>query len=103
MTTKTNAPKVGKNGGRTPGSGRAKGTPNKATVDLREFVTSFIAANATNLQKEFNKMSPAQKFAAFEKLLSYALPKPQQMELHTSLDKISDSQIDALFLKIVNQ
>ncbi len=55
--------------------GRPKGTPNKATKELRRTFQAFIENNIENLQADFDQLEPKDRFQVMEKLLQYVLPK----------------------------
>lgn len=59
----------------TPGTGgRPKGSPNKATGDLREWINTFVEGNRDQLEKDWKKLSPKDRLILFEKLLKYVVP-----------------------------
>lgn len=76
--------------------GRQKGTPNKATVKLREAFTELLEDNMGNVQELFDKVAEKNPQKALElllKLSEFALPKLRAIEVnneskdkHTSLD-----------------
>lgn len=84
--------------------GRPKGTPNKTTTDLRAAVTSFLNANWSRVQKEFDQLEAKDKLQFIDKMLAYSLPKLQavQMDLSTDLQTLSDEQLDNLFNRVVS-
>jgi len=76
-------------GGSKPGEhrgGRKKGTPNKATTDMREALARLAEANIPKLQKWLNAVKdPAKRFSLFLDLCEYHLPRLARTEL-TGLD-----------------
>ncbi|MBO9619887.1 MAG: hypothetical protein J7539_12730 [Niabella sp.] len=60
--------------------GRAKGTSNKVTANLRDSVQAFLDANWPDVQSVFDKLDPKDKLAFIEKLMQYSLPKLQAVE-----------------------
>ncbi|MBD5272943.1 MAG: hypothetical protein HDS42_06755 [Bacteroides sp.] len=63
-----------KNDGRGRLGGRAKGTPNKATADLREWVRNIIDDNREQIEKDVKCLDPEKRLQFIEKLLKYVLP-----------------------------
>ena len=58
-------------------NGRAKGSQNKVTKDLRVWVTDFLNENLEQVQKDFKVLEPKERILFFEKLLKYSLPTLQ--------------------------
>lgn len=63
--------------------GRAKGTPNEVTRELREMVSTFLTDNWDMIQKDFEQLEPKDRLMFYERLLSYGLPKLQRTEVKT--------------------
>ena len=57
--------------------GREKGTLNKQTAELRNFVSEIIFSNMDKIKSDFEELEPEKRLMLFEKLLNYVLPKPQ--------------------------
>lgn len=97
-------PKIEDNGirekkpGPKPGSprtgGRAKGTPNKVTLSLRNSVNSFLKKNMKDLQANYNQLEAKDKLAFIEKLLKYVLPQKQQTQIDFS--QMTEDQLDQI-------
>ncbi|MDO4783394.1 MAG: hypothetical protein Q4A09_09300, partial [Capnocytophaga felis] len=66
--------------GTTKTGGRQKGTPNKATGDMRKWLKSFLDQNQEQIEKDFKALEPKERIQAFERLLQYTLPKMQTMD-----------------------
>jgi len=67
--------------------GRRKGTPNKSTVEMRDFVSKFVSANLTTLQTDFDQLEPKERLQFLEKLLGYTLPKFQSITMMEEIDR----------------
>lgn len=65
------------------GGGRPKGSANKTTTELREFVNEFINDNRESLQSDFDALEPKERIDTMIKLMEYALPKLNRTELAT--------------------
>ncbi|MDZ4844305.1 MAG: hypothetical protein SH857_02020 [Chitinophagales bacterium] len=71
--------------------GREKGTPNKVTSELRERINNFLSDKWTAIEKDFESLEPKERLMFYEKLLSYGLPKLQNIAL-----AIPTSEIEVL-------
>lgn len=76
--------------------GRKAGTPNKVTADLRQWITTFIDDNREQIQKDWAQLEPKDRIQLFEKLLKYALPTLQAMQLQTEFDRMTESDLDRI-------
>ncbi len=76
MPRKKGTPKTG---------GRKKGTPNKTTADLKQWVFDFINGNLDTFIENFKQLDQKEQFNIMLKLLPYVLPK--QTENKISMDE----------------
>lgn len=62
--------------------GRSKGTPNRITSDLRQFLSNYVQ---DNIQDSLDQLTPSKRAEIIVKLLPYILPTAdkQQDELQT--------------------
>ncbi len=68
-------------------AGRPVGAVNKVTASLRNRINDFLNENWENLQKDFEKLEPKDRLMFMEKLLQYALPKIQSVELASTQEQ----------------
>lgn len=86
---------MGLNKGQTNNpKGRPLGAKNKVTTDLRSRINDFLNDNWSNLQIEFEKLTPKEKLIFYEKILQYGLPKLRNTQLTNDLEKMTDEQLD---------
>ena len=78
--------------------GRKANTPNKTTEELRGLVQSFIEANITQLQADFDLLEPKDRLLFIEKMLKMIIPAPI-----TSISQLSESDLDILIQKLKNE
>ncbi len=94
--------KTGKSGNE---AGRPKGTSNKAGKPLRELITTFVADNWQEVEQDFQKLKPIERLQFFEKILKYALPTLQAVnvtnDLEQQLEVLNDEQLEDLMNKIL--
>lgn len=74
--------------------GRPKGTPNRITAELRDWISSFIHNNKEKIQEDFDSLPAKDRVVLFEKLLKYALPVLQTTTLQTDFERMTDAELD---------
>ena len=74
---------------KTPGSGRAKGTPNKLTRERREMVNQFFDQNLSTFQKAYKNLKPAQQCKIFVEMMKYTVPALSSVSLNTDQKDVS--------------
>ena len=57
--------------------GRPKGTPNKVTTTLKEWITKLIDCNRKQIERDFKQLSARDRLLIIERLLPYVIPKQQ--------------------------
>ena len=85
--------------------GRPRGSKNKATADLRKSVLELLDNNWGNVQKDIKSLTPKDRLLFLEKLMSYALPKLQSMEIgadiSTRIEGLTEMQLERLIDQIL--
>lgn len=87
--------------------GRKKGTPNKTTSELRDWVQSLIDGNKEKIEKDLKELESKDRLMILERFLQYVLPKQQAVsmeaqieleykELEKLLDNAPEKVVDAL-------
>lgn len=79
--------------------GRKRGTPNKVTGTLKEFVANLIDQNREQMERDLRSLNPKDRLFFLERLIQYVLPKNQSVdvgnnafeELMKSLDELEDT------------
>jgi len=66
--------------------GRKKGTPNKVTQDLRQWITDFLEGNREQVIQDLQAVEPKERLQFYEKLLQYAVPKMRRTEIEGQLN-----------------
>ena len=78
-------------------SGRPKGTPNRVTTGLREFVSELINDNREIIKADLNRIvDPAQRLSILERYLQYSLPKLQSIDVTAQIDAQVSAEYSAL-------
>ena len=68
----------------TPGPGRPKGVPNRATTAVRDVFSAFVEANAERVQALFDQVArkdPAKALDLLARLSEFVIPKLARTEL----------------------
>ena len=80
--------------------GRKKGTPNKTTSTLKEWLTSLINGNRERMMEDLTALEPKDRLLVLEKLMRYILPIQQQQQIN--FNKLSDSELTELAEQLLN-
>lgn len=83
-------------------AGRKKGTFNKTTTDLRQWINLFIEESRQQIKEDWQTLEPKDRIQLFEKLLKYALPTLQATTLTSDFDKLTDQQLDHIINELKN-
>jgi len=86
-------------------NGRPKGVPNKATTDLKTWISTVLNNGREQFEKDLKKLEPHKRVMLYEKLLSYAIPKMQNVEakIETNFDALTEEQIDTIINQLNEQ
>ena len=87
-----------KNDGRGRIGGRSKGTPNKVTNDIREWVESILSKNKAQIEQDFAIVDPDSRLRFVEKLMAYVVPKKMAVTIEEQMAE-EYRQLDALLSK----
>lgn len=82
--------------------GRQKGTLNRNTKDLRQWITAFIAANTEQIESDWQQLEPKERIQMFEKLLKYTLPTLQATSSTIDFENMSEEQLDVIINELKN-
>lgn len=70
--------------GTTKTGGRAKGTPNKVTHDVRTWLAKLISKNRRQLERDLQELEPKDRVMMLERLMQYVVPKKQAVRAEIS-------------------
>lgn len=82
-----------KNDGRGRMGGRKKGTPNKVTGTVKEWLADLIDRNREQIEEDLRQLEPRERLAVLEKFMQYIVPKPKT-ELSVTSDRQQEPVID---------
>ena len=66
-------------------NGRPKGTPNKATQDLRAWIDGLLNDNRDMIISDLRQIEPYQRLQIVEKLMQYTIPKQQSISIEAQI------------------
>ena len=75
-----------KNDGKGRLGGRAKGTPNKVTSDLKTWVASILDGGREKFLESLDGLEPSEYVRVFTGLLNYVLPKQQAVSVESQVE-----------------
>ena len=64
--------------------GRAKGTPNKVTLDLRLRISDFLSTNFATLEAKMEQLEPSDYCRTYTALLPYVMPRQKEIQATVS-------------------
>lgn len=70
-----------KNDGKGRLGGRAKGTPNKATADLKTWIGDILEKGRDKFSESMDKLEPREYIKVYVGLLNYVVPKQQSVSV----------------------
>lgn len=99
-----------KNDGKGRMGGRAKGTPNKVTGSLKDFIRNLIDSNREQVIADLRELEPYQRLLFIERLIGYVLPKQASVDVksqieaeYKALEKLIDEAPDEFIDKITSK
>lgn len=64
-----------RNDGRGRLGGRQKGTPNRVTATLKEWLADLLDRNRERIEEDLEALEPRDRLAMLERLMGYVIPK----------------------------
>lgn len=80
-------------------NGRPKGTPNKITQDMRQWLSTVIDKNRRQIERDLKALEPKDRLQMLEKLMQYVIPRQQAVRAEVDIDTLTDDQLNT----IINQ
>jgi len=80
-----------KNDGRGRLGGRSKGTPNKVSSDLKNWLGGLIDDNKRQFEKDLKELLPEQRVKVLSGLFNYVIPKQQTLSIEEQINQETES------------
>lgn len=81
-------------------NGRPKGSPNKTTTEVRQWLSRLIEKNRRQIERDLKAIEPKDRLLILEKFMSYTVPKMQSIQAQVDFNNLTDEQLDNLVLEI---
>lgn len=85
--------------GTTKTGGRKKGTKNKTSAELKEWLLQFVSKNTEMLDKSFKDLDKETQWAILIKMMSFVVPKKEEVNVNAKefeLWKQANEKMDEL-------
>lgn len=92
-----------KNDGRGRMGGRKKGTPNKTTSKVRDWLARLIDKNRKQMEEDLQALTPRERLQILERLMGYVVPKQQAVSTKNDYSKLSDEQLDIVIAELTKE
>lgn len=83
--------------------GRVKGTPNKVTYSLKEWITSLIDKQRTQIEQDLQELEPKERLQMIEKLMQYVIPKQAAQQVKLDFDSLTDEQLQQIINELTKE
>ena len=80
-----------KNDGRGRLGGRKKGTPNKSTSDLKNWLSGVLNENRNQFEKDLRELLPEERIKVLSGLFNYVIPKQQTLSIEEQIRSETES------------
>jgi len=80
-----------KNDGRGRLGGRTKGTPNKTTSDLKNWLSGVLNENRNQFEKDLKLLLPEERIKVLSGLFNYIIPKQQSLSIEEQIQNETES------------
>ena len=81
-------------------NGRPKGTPNKITGSVRQWLAEVINKNRRQIIKDLKTLEPRERLTMLEKLMQYVIPKQQVQRI--DFNEMPENEMDYIINQLSN-
>lgn len=92
-----------KNDGRGRLGGREKGTPNKVTGTLKNWITDLINSNRLQMEKDLKRLDPKDRLMFLEKMMQYVIPKQAAQQVKLDFESLTDEQLEDIINHLTSE
>jgi len=80
--------------------GRKKGTPNKITGSVKDWLSNLIDENRLQIEKDIQALEPKERLQILEKFMQYTIPKMQSVQTKIDFNHLTDEQLENVINEI---
>lgn len=99
--------KEAKKPGRPPGQpktgGRQKGTPNKVTSEIKDWITGLVWRNKRQMEADLKALEPKDRLIMMERLISYVIPKQGSMQAKIDISQLPEESLDMIINELTKE
>lgn len=99
MGNQTN--KAGRPKGIPKSGGRQKGTPNRVTKDVREWLSKLINKSRRQIERDLQELEPKDRVIMLERLMQYVVPKQQAIK--ADIANLTDDELSDIANRILSE
>lgn len=92
-----------KNDGRGRLGGRQKGTSNRVTAQVKDWLARLINKNRKQMEEDLQALTPRERLQILEKLMGYVVPKQQAVSAKIDYSKLSDEDLDIIITELTSE
>ena len=74
--------------------GRTKGTPNKVTANVKDWLCQLIDKNRLQIERDIKALEPKDRLQVLEKFMQYTTPKMQSIQTTVDFNQLTDDQLE---------
>ena len=89
-----------RNDGRGRLGGRTKGTPNKVTSSIRDWLMELVNKNKRQVKRDLDALDPKDRLVMIEKFMQYVVPNQQAVAASVDFSTLTDEQLDMVVEQI---
>lgn len=94
---------MGRKKGTAKTGGREKGTPNKVTGSVKDWLSQLIDKNRSQVEKDIKALEPKERLQILEKFMQYTIPKMQSVHTKIDFNQLTDEQLDSVIQEITKE
>lgn len=91
---------MGKPKGAEKTGGRQKGTPNKVTSTMKDWLAKLIDSNRKQIERDLKALEPKERLQVLERFMGYVIPKQQAVSAKIDYNQLSDEQLDVVISEL---
>lgn len=100
IISKIESNRMGKSKGSPKTGGRKRGSLNRTTVDLKEWIMKLIDSSLEQLELDMQSLEPMQRLQIAEKLMQYVIAKKSSVVAKVDIKDLSEDEITELISRL---